>query len=395
MDLSLVGTQIERTKNTKRVHCRHGREVQDASPCPQSGRRHASHHQRWGYPSRRGSILWSFRPFSSRSETRRGGRTNHSQYACFLSKHDLPTHSTQMGRCQTGRSAASVGARLASQARPLTQIQRPYPFSYASPVRQGDALGIGEHGSKSDGPGRGERYQQAQETPTRIAGERRMANPRLAGSTLPNYRANRTMLRLEDQRNPRSALGGLQLRPSRGTDSEISSREAAQQTEDGVFAGRSPARTRLHPRIEEMANSLRRFRSRLALPKSCHGSSVSRRLDPRRLPRPSRSSDRTRKDRLSHVPPYLSCMAGRNRSSCRRAAKTDAARARFHNDGSVRQCLYSGEAQGQPANRATRLEKVNHSTSLAAISKGTASQFPYWTVLDSRYKCPIARNPKI
>ena len=95
------------------------------------------------------------------------------------------------------------------------------------------------------------------------------------------------MFRFADQRNPRFALGGFRFQAIAGSDSTISGRKAAQQIEDGVFAGRGSNRTGLHSRTEEMASALSRFRWTLALPESSDRSTVSRRLDSHRLPVPS------------------------------------------------------------------------------------------------------------
>jgi len=65
----------------------------------------------------------------------------------------------------------------------------------------------------------------------------------------------------------------------------------------------------------------------------------------------------TWQDRVPHVPPHLPCMAGRNRSTRGRPAETHATRARFHHHGPVWQCLGSGQAQGQSANRASLLRR--------------------------------------
>ena len=95
----------------------------------------------------------------------------------------------------------------------------------------------------------------------------------------------------------------------------ISGREAAQQIEDGVLAGRGSNRTGLHSRTEEMASALSRFRRTLALPESGDRSTVSRRLDSHRLPGSYRSEIRTWQDRISHVPSHIPCVAGRDRST--------------------------------------------------------------------------------
>src|SRR5882762_9392862 len=104
-----------------------------------------------------------------------------------------------------------------------------------------------------------------------------LANARCAGSALSNQRANRTVFRFANQRNPGFALEGFRFQAIGGSDSTISGWKAAQQIEDGVFAGRGSNRTGLHSRTEEMANALSRFRRTLALPESGDRSTVSRR----------------------------------------------------------------------------------------------------------------------
>jgi hypothetical protein len=71
-------------------------------------------------------FLWPPRPFSSRSETEAGSRTNHSQESSLLPKHDLPTHPTQVGRRLPGGCSAGPSTGLASQARRLAQLQGTY-----------------------------------------------------------------------------------------------------------------------------------------------------------------------------------------------------------------------------------------------------------------------------
>jgi hypothetical protein len=67
-------------------------------------------------------------------------------------------------------------------------------------------------------------------------------------------------LRFANQRNPGFALHGYRFQAIGGSDSTISGRKAAQQIEDGVFAGRGSNRTGLHTRTQEMASALSRFR---------------------------------------------------------------------------------------------------------------------------------------
>src|SRR5580704_10911856 len=139
MALSLVGTDFRRSQDQKRVHRRNRRKVQDGGPRLESSRRHAADDQRWDVAPRSGSLLWHPRPFSARSETGRGRRTNHSQYSSLLPKYDLPTHPTQMGRRLSRRRSARFGTGLASQARPLAQVQGTYSVSDVSSLRQKDA----------------------------------------------------------------------------------------------------------------------------------------------------------------------------------------------------------------------------------------------------------------
>src|ERR1019366_2192364 len=108
-------------------------------------------------------------------------------YFSLLPEHDLPTHTTPVGRRLPGGRSARAGAGLAPQARPLTQVQGTYSVSDVSSFRQGDALGIVECGTKPHGLGRSEGYQQAQETSTRPSGEGCLANTRRAGSAFSNH----------------------------------------------------------------------------------------------------------------------------------------------------------------------------------------------------------------
>jgi hypothetical protein len=167
----------------------------------------------------------------------------------------------------------------------------------------------------------------------------------------------------------------------------ISGREAAQQIEDGVLAGRGSNRTGLHSRTEEMASALSRFRRTLALPESGDRSTVSRRLDSHRLPGSYRSEIRTWQDRISHVPSHIPCVAGRDRSTRGRTAETHATRARFNHDGPVWKCFGLGKTQGQSANCATSSEEACQPTGFHSINKGNCEPVPligqFWTVVTS------------
>src|SRR5271166_513250 len=387
MALSLVGTDFRRSQDQKRVHRRNRRKVQDGGPCLESSRRHAADDQRWDLAPRSGSLLWHPRPFPARSETGRGCRTNHSQYSSLLPKYDLPTHPTQVGRHPSRRRSARFGTGLASQACPLTQVQGTYSVPDVSSFRQGDALGIAECGTKSHGLGRSEGHQQAQETSSRPSGKGCLANARRAGSTLSNHRAYWLVFRFANQRNPGFALDGFRFQAIGGSGSTISGRKAAQQVEDGVFAGRGSNRTGLYPRTQEMASALSRYRRAMAFPKPSDGSTVSCRLDAQRLPGSYRSETGTWQDRVAHVPSHISCLAGRDRSTRGRTAETHATRARLNHNGPVRQCLGLGQAQSQSPNRATPLAKTCESRGLHSINEGNCVTVPligqFWTVAAS------------
>jgi hypothetical protein len=182
-------------------------------------------------------------------------------------------------------------------------------------------------------------------------------------------------------------LDGFRFQAIGGPDSTISGRKAAQQIEDGVFAGRGSNRTGLYPRTQEMASALSRYRRALAFPEPGDGSTVSCRLDAQRLPGSYRSEIGTWQDRVAHVPSHISCLAGRDRSTRGRAAETHATRARLNHDGPVRQRLGLGQAQSQSPNRATPLAKTCESRGLHSINKGNCVAVPligqFWTVAAS------------
>jgi Phage integrase, N-terminal SAM-like domain len=140
-------------------------------------------------------------------------------------------------------------------------------------------------------------------------------------------------LRFANQRNSRIALDGLRFQAVGGSDPAIIGRQAAQQLEDRVFAGRSSPRTGFRCRAEEMARAVSRVRGAMALSESGDWPALTRRLDPSRLSHSDESAIGAWKDRVPHVPPQLSGVAGRNRSARGRAAETHAARAHFHHDG--------------------------------------------------------------
>src|SRR5580693_4925191 len=387
MALSLVGTDFRRSQGPKRVHRRNRRKVQDGGPRLESSRGHAADDQRWDLASRAGSLLWHPRPFPARSETGRGRRTNHSQYSSLLPKYDLPAHPTQVGRQLSRRRSARFGTGLASQAHPLAQVQGTYSIPDVSSFRQGDALGIAECGTKPHGLGRGEGHQQAQETSSCSSSEGCLANARRAGSALSNHRVNWPVFRFANQRNPGFALDGFRFQAIGGSGSTISGRQAAQQVEDGVFAGRGSDRTGLYPRTQGMASALSRYRRALAFPEPDDGSTVSCRLDAQPLSGSCRSETGTWQDRVAHVPSHIPCVARRDRSTGGRATETLATRACFHHDGPGRQCLGPGQAQSQSPNRATPLAKTCQSRGLHSINKGNCLAVPligqFWTVAKS------------
>src|SRR3984957_3594797 len=387
MALSLVGTDFRRSQDQKRVHRRNRRKVQDGGPRLESGRRHAADDQRWDVAPRSGSLLWHPRPFPARSETGRGCRTNHSQYSSVLPKYDLPAHPTHVGRQLSRRRSARFGTGLASEARPLAQVQGTHSIPDVSSFRQGDALGIAECGTKPHGLGRSEGHQQAQEASSCSSGKGCLANARRAGSAFSNHRANWPVFRIANQRNPGFALDGFRFQEIGGLGSTISGRKAAQQIEDGVFAGRGSNRMGLYPRTQEMASALSRYRRALAFPEPGDGSTVSCRLDAQRLPGSYRSEIGTWQDRVAHVPSHISCLAGRDRSTRGRTAETHATRARLNHNGPVRQCLGLGQAQSQSPNRATPLAETCESRGLHSINKGNCVAAPligqFWTVAAS------------
>jgi integrase len=130
----------------------------------------------------------------------------------------------------------------------------------------------------------------------------------------------------------------------------------------------------------------------MALPKPCNRSALSRRFDSCRLPRSDRPPVGAWQDRVPHVPPHLSCVAGRNRSTRGRTAEAHATCARFYHNGPVWKCLGLGKTQGQSANRAATVEKVCQPTGLHSINKGNWEAVPlirqFWTVA-ARAQLPV------
>ena len=197
--------------------------------------------------------------------------------------------------------------------------------------------------------------------------------------------ADCAVLRFADQRNPRLVLDGLRFQAVGCAYPTLGSRQTTQQVEDRVFAGRGPARKGLHSRTEEMANPMSRVRGTMALSKSANGSSLTRRLNPSRLPHSDESAVGTWKDRVPYVPPHVSCLAGRNWSARGRAAEAHASRAHFHHDGPVWQCFDGSQAQSQSASGAKTLEKNGwQRASFHSINKGNCGPVSligqFWTV---------------
>ena len=130
-----------------------------------------------------------------------------------------------------------------------------------------------------------------------------------------------------------------------------------------------------------------KYPQKSSLPESHDRSALSCRFDSCRLPGSDRSPVGTWQDRVPHIPPHLSCVAGRNRSTRGRTAETHATRARFHHNGPVWKCLGLGKTQSQSAHRATPLEKVCQPTGFRSINKGNCVAVPligqFWTVAAS------------
>jgi len=384
MAVSVVGINFGRTTDAKGFHCRYGRRICDRGACSESCRRHASDHQRRGRAAPRGSLQWSPGSLSYRSETGTGIRTNHSQHIGLLSEHDFSAHPSQVGRLQAGGSSSHSGSGLAPEAGRFTEVQRPYPFAYVPSLRQSDALGVAGCPTQSHGAGRSERHKQAEKASACSSGARRMENPRQTCSAVSNNSAHCFVLRIANQRDPRSPMDRFRLQTLGRSDSEISGGKTSESVKDRVFAGRGPSRKELHCCSEEVAGTLRENRTTMGFPESGDGTSVPRRLDPRRLPGSSRTQAGTWQDRVPHVSPHLPRVAGRNGGADGSAAEADATRSHLNHDGSVRKCFSNCQAKSQSANRATSPQKRNESADLDSIIKGNCGPVPligqFWTV---------------
>ena len=182
-------------------------------------------------------------------------------------------------------------------------------------------------------------------------------NTRRIGAALPNHRADCAVLRFADQRNPRLRWTDFDFKRSAVLIQRSAVGKRLNKLKTECSQDEVSARTGLHRRTEEMARAVSRVRGAMALSQSGDRSTLTRRLDSCRLFGSDRSAIGTWKDRVPHVPPHLSCVAGRNRSTRGRAAEAHATRAHFHHDGPVWQCVDGSQTQSQSASRATTLEK--------------------------------------
>src|SRR5215472_2935873 len=384
MAVSLVGINFGRTTDAKGFYCRYGRGVHNRGACSESCRRDASDYQRRGRTAPPGSFQWSPGSVPSRSETGTGVRTNHLQNIGLVSEHDFSAHPSRVGRLQTGGSSSHSGSGLAAEAGRFTKVQRPYSFVDVPPLRQSDAMGIAGCSTQSHGTGRGERHQQAEKTSVCSSGAGRMENPRQTCSAVSNNGAHCFVLRIANQRDPRSPMDRLRLQTLSPSDPEISGGKTPEPAKDRVFAGRGPSRKELHCCSEEVAENLREDRTTVGLPESSNGAPVPCRLNPRRLPGSGGRQAGTWKDWLPYVSSHLPRMARRNGSANGSTAEADATRSYFNHDGSVRQCFSNCEAESQSANRATSPQKRNESADLDPIIKGNCGRVPligqFWTV---------------
>jgi hypothetical protein len=211
-----------------------------------------------------------------------------------------------------------------------------------------------------------------------------MENPRQTCSAVSNNGAHRLMLRIADQRDPRSPMDRLRFQTVGCSNPEISSWKTPEPVENRIFAGRGSARKELYCCFEEVARTLRENRTAVGFPESCDRASVPCRLNSRRLPGSRRRQAGTRQDWIPYVSSHVSCMARRNGSTNGSTAEANATRSHLNHDGSVRQCFSNCEAQSQSANRAAGPQKGNESADLDSIIKGNCGPVPligqFWTV---------------
>jgi hypothetical protein len=226
----------------------------------------------------------------------------------------------------------------------------------------------------------------------RSSGAGRLENPRQTCSAISNNGAHCFVLRIANQRDPRSPMDRLRFQTIDRSDPEISRGKTPEPAEDRVFAGRGASRKELHCCSEKVAGNLREDRTTVGFPEPSDGAPVPRRLDPRRLPGPGRAQAGTWQGWVSYVSSHLSGVARRNGSANGSAAEADATRTHLNHDGSVRQCFSNSEAKSQSANRATSPQKGNESAGVDSIIKGNCEPVPligqFWTVATNA-KLPV------
>jgi hypothetical protein len=139
----------------------------------------------------------------------RDGHTYHETWAARVALGLLYPSTTLRSITVEGFSVeARSSSGLAPQARPLTKIQGPHSVPHVPSFRQSDALGIAECGTKPHRLGRSEGHQQAQAASSSPSGKGCLANTRRSGSALSDHRADWTVLRFANQRNPLFAVDG-------------------------------------------------------------------------------------------------------------------------------------------------------------------------------------------
>ena len=386
MALPLVGDNFRGSQDTKGFHRRNGRGIQDASPGVEGSGREAAVNQRWDcFPgtSPRSARFWTV-SFSSRSRNRKPNRSPTvltCSYRSMISQHiqpkwgDVSLQDVRPALVQDWLRKLTLSPKYKGHIRSLMYrlFDRAMIWELIgidrNPMQLVEVKGISKRRTaSSDSPG-----------------ERRLENSRCLIAALPDHRADRAVFRFADQRNSRIALDGLRFQAVGGPDPAFIGRQAAQPIEDRMFAGRSSARTGFHRRAEEMARAVSRVRRAMALSQSGDRSTLTCRLDSDRLFGSDESAIGAGKDRVPYVPPHLSCVAGRNRSTRGRAAETHATRAHFHHDGPVRQCFDGSQTQSQSASGAETLEKKRwQGASFHSINKGNCVPVSligqFWTV---------------
>src|SRR5208283_4802464 len=238
-----------------------------------------------------------------------------------------PTHQTQVEElpCYGGETCARSG--MAEWEASCPQIQRSHQGSHAETFRKGHVMGARATSSQPYGTRRGQGNQQAPAASPHSHSRRVFRSSAAAPRTVSNDGDRRSMHWIAGQRDPGASMVEDRLREPHNGCKAGGGKRARQGTQDRLLGRRAPSRSRVRHNSASLEVPVSCFRGGLGLSESRYRSLLSRQSDPTRLHSDSWGEGGSRgRNRVAYFQAYLSCVAGCQRRTDRRATKTDAAR---------------------------------------------------------------------